>query len=130
MKVISLILLSIMAMASCFSNKKSKTNHWEAGCNDTVNVQVNDTFSVKLAVAIGTAYRWEYADSTDLVRLLVPNPPVTQPDNANEEGGYGFQLFKWTAVRKGNIFLHFKYRRVFGQPTKYDDSCRVYLSVQ
>ena len=91
---------------------------------------MNDTFAVKMRVPVASGFRWEYSDSVAHARLLVANPPPIIPENADMDGGYGHQTFKWIAIKKGKTLLRFKYRRVFGGPTKFDDSCWVYLAVE
>lgn len=126
----SFIIGLLFSFAGCFTKNKTSLTRQEAHCGDSVRVKMDDSFTVKMRVPVASGYRWEYKDSNMLARLTVTNPPRIIPEDSTIDGGFGQQLFKWVAIKKGTVLLRFNYRRVFGGPTAYDDSCQVYLAVE
>ena len=129
MPVIALIFSFIISWAGC--NSSSPANHVPvtAGCHDSLMINVHDTFSVKMKVPVATGFRWEYIDKDKLVKLKSKNPPAIIPVDNQVDGGYGYQFFTFKGIQKGTTTLQFKYRRVFGKETKYNDSCTVWVVV-
>ena len=96
MKLIPLILLA----GTCNTGKPDTTRQ------DTIRVQLNGSFRVELGTSMGTGYSWSIKDSSYQASLSLDSTQVLNNVQGKDDGP-DTQVFFFTAIKKGEIKLHF-----------------------
>jgi predicted secreted protein len=89
----------------------------ESDAGKTVEVRINEQFSIELSATPGTGYTWE---------LAAPVEPVLQKlgeakfkgDERNLPGSGGSMVFEFAAVQTGKSRVELVYRRVWETTAK------------
>jgi len=75
-----------------------------------LRVSTNDTFLVRLAVQLGTGYRWELISGESKCVTTV-GPPLLESPNIAKPGALETQVFNFRAESNGTETLLFSYVR-------------------
>ena len=76
---------------------------------DTIRIQTNDTFDIKLGAVLGTGFRWMLPDTAYQSML---------------------QVFKFRGLKKGTVTLHFMYRRSWKKKDPPDKEKKFRIIIQ
>ncbi len=96
MKLIPLLLMA----GACNTGKPDTTRQ------DTLRVQLNESFKIELGTSMGTGYSWRISDSSYLGSLSLDSTQVLNNVQGKDDGP-DIQIFFFTARKKGETKLHF-----------------------
>jgi len=95
---------------------------------DTIRIQTNDTFDIKLGAVLGTGFRWMLSDSAYQSILRLDTSYIVQTKDI--DGEPETQVFKFRALKKGKVTLNFMYRRSWKKKDPPDKERKFRIIIQ
>lgn len=119
------ILFILFLLTGCESAKQNSTSP----LTDTINVKVNESFTIKLSTSMGTGYSWMPVDSSYKKNIIIDSVVVVNNIEGKDDGA-DTQVFYLHALQKSNTVLHFIRKRPWEGNHKADKERKLTIIAQ